>query len=63
MFSSYGSVSQSPYALSLDATTIDFTFGLRRAASSSAHVPLAMFDSNVDTGLRFAMPTMVCAAR
>ncbi len=38
------------------------TVGLRRHASSSAQVP-ATFVSNVETGLRLAMVTMVWAAR
>ena len=38
------------------------TFGLRRQASSSAHVP-PMLLSNVATGLRLATGTSVCAAR
>jgi hypothetical protein len=58
----YGSTACAPYALSDDAITICFTRGERRAASSSDHVP-RMFDSNVDTGLRFAIGTIVCAAR
>ena len=60
--SSYGSVGQSPYALSDDAHTTCFTDGLLRHASSSAHVP-RMFVSSVETGLRLAIVTIVCAAR
>ena len=42
--------------------TICWTVGLRRHASSSAQVP-RMFVSSVETGFRFATPTVVCAAR
>jgi len=48
--------------LSDEATTMFFTVGLRRQASSTDHVP-ATFVCRVLTGLRFAIPTMVCAAR
>src|SRR5271154_3358805 len=58
----YGSFGWTPYALSEDARTNCFIFGLRRAASRSAHVP-AMFVSNVEVGLRLATGTVVCAAR
>ena len=39
-----------------------WTVGLRRHASSSAQVP-RIFVSSVETGFRFATPTVVCAAR
>src|ERR1035437_6062608 len=60
--SSYGSSSWSPYALSLEAMITAFVSGLRRAASSSAHVP-RMLVSSVEMGFRFATPTIACAAR
>ena len=58
----YGRTSSDPYALSDDATTICFTFGLRLHASSRRQVP-AIFVSNVEIGLRLAIPTMVSVPR
>src|SRR4051794_36637790 len=49
----YGNSSCGPYALSEDATMTARIVGLRRAASSSDHVPRTLV-SYVSTGLRFA---------
>ena len=51
-----------PYALSLLATTVCWTDGERRIASSTVHVPRTL-DSSEEIGLRLATPTWVWAAR
>jgi hypothetical protein len=63
MVSTYGSASTSPYALSLDATITPRTRDeWMRHASRRLYVPRT-FVSNVVNGLRWATPTIVCAAR